>query len=324
MPLFLAIDAGGTKTDFALAGPTEIIARARTESIKTLHVDAGTARERLEAGLTLIQAQSGVNLSQVAVTCVGAAGSQIPSVHAWLTVEIKRSVEGKLILVEDVEIALDAAFGVGKGVLVLAGTGSNVAGRCSDGNLVVHGGWGPALADYASGHTLCQTALRKAFIALDEGHTSLFLTRVLQKCNSNEMANLVEQANRASGTWFAELSPLLSECAALGDKISLRAIETETSILARLARVAVTEVFGPLRPERNPRIAFAGSIMEHFNVVRESVENNIRRLVPDATFSPNIVSPIEGALFRARAAFDLNCQHDDLATQASLRSTAAL
>jgi len=308
MPLFLAIDAGGTKTDYALSDSTEIIATARTESIKTLRVDGGTARKRLESGLTHISVQSGVSLSQIGVTCIGAAGSQIPSVHAWLNAEIKRLVGGQLILVEDVEIALDAAFGLGRGVLILAGTGSNVAGRCSDGSLVTHGGWGPALADYASGHTLCQTALRESFIALDEGHTSLFLTKVLQQCSSTEIASLVEQANRGSATWFAELSPLLSECAVLGDKVTLRAIDEETSLLARLAKVAITEVFGPIRPQRNPRIAFAGSIMEHFAIVRESVETNIRRLVPDAIFSANSVSPIEGALFRARSAFVPNHQ----------------
>ncbi len=38
-------------------------------------------------------------------------------------------MSGELILLGDVEIALDAAFHGGAGVLVLAGTGSNVAGR---------------------------------------------------------------------------------------------------------------------------------------------------------------------------------------------------
>jgi glucosamine kinase len=324
MPLFLAIDAGGTKTDYVLADSSEIVATARTESIKTLRVDGGTAKKRLEWGLSHLRAQSGESLANIAVTCVGAAGSQVPSVNSWLSAEIKSLVGGRLILVEDVEIALDAAFKADEGVLVLAGTGSNVAGRRSDGSLVVHGGWGPALADYASGHTLSQTALRESFIAFDEGHTSLFLQRVLQHWKINEIADLVDYANRATGRSFAELAPILSECAVANDEVSLRAIEAETAVLARIATIAVNEVFGEMMPQRSPRIALAGSIMEHFTVVRESIQNNIRRLVPDVTFNPHIASPIDGALYRARNSFEVETQKEHSAAHDIKSSTVAL
>jgi SP family myo-inositol transporter-like MFS transporter 13 len=118
MPLFLAIDAGGTKTDYVLADSSEIVATARTESIKTLRVDGGTAKKRLEWGLSHLRAQSGESLANIAVTCVGAAGSQVPSVNSWLSSEIKSLVGGRLILVEDVEIALDAAFKADEGGLL--------------------------------------------------------------------------------------------------------------------------------------------------------------------------------------------------------------
>ena len=324
MPLFLAIDAGGTKTDYVLADSSEIIATARTESIKTLRVDGATAKKRLESGLSHLRAQSGESLAHIAVTCVGAAGSQVPSVHSWLSSVIKAIVGGRLILVEDVEIALDAAFRADKGVLVLAGTGSNVAGRCSDGSLVVHGGWGPALADYASGHTLSQTALRESFLALDEGHTSLFLQRVLQHWKINDIASLVEHANRATGRSFAELAPILSECAAANDEISLRAIESETTVLARIAKIAVSEVFGPPTPQRSPSVALAGSIMEHFTIVRKSIRNNIQRVVPDVSFIAHIVSPIDGALYRARNAFKSDANTELSAAQAVASSKVAL
>ena len=44
MPFYLAIDAGGTKTDYLLADETRELARVRSATIKRLRVDAGSAR----------------------------------------------------------------------------------------------------------------------------------------------------------------------------------------------------------------------------------------------------------------------------------------
>jgi glucosamine kinase len=63
-----------------------------------------------------------------------------------------RSVAGEILLCGDVEIALDAAFRGGTGILVIAGTGSNVVGRAEDGRMHRAGGWGPAVGDKGSGH----------------------------------------------------------------------------------------------------------------------------------------------------------------------------
>jgi N-acetylglucosamine kinase-like BadF-type ATPase len=100
----------------------------------------------------------------------------------------------------------------------------------------MRGGWGPALAIYACGHTVSQRALQESFIGLDEGDSSLFLQRALEHGNLTEIAGVVDHANRATGTSFAELVPILSECAAAGDRVSLRAIEIEAEILARLGQ----------------------------------------------------------------------------------------
>ena len=60
-------------------------------------------------------------------------------------------LSGDILLAGDEEIALDAAFSGGAGVLVVAGTGSNLIGRAGDGRLIHVGGWGPVLADEGLG-----------------------------------------------------------------------------------------------------------------------------------------------------------------------------
>ena len=59
MPFYLAIDAGGTKTDYLLADETRELARVRSATIKRLRVDADTAARTLDDALTQLSALGG-------------------------------------------------------------------------------------------------------------------------------------------------------------------------------------------------------------------------------------------------------------------------
>ena len=119
MAFFLAIDAGGTKTDYLLANESRTLARVRTGTIKRLRTDNETAAQNLEEGLLKLTAASGVSMSAVNRTCIGTAGETVPLVADWLRSALARRVAGSLLLLGDVEIALDAAFKGGPGILVL-------------------------------------------------------------------------------------------------------------------------------------------------------------------------------------------------------------
>ena len=124
MPLYLAIDAGGTKTDYLLADEHAVLARSRSGTVKRLRTTAAVAAEHLDAGLAELTRQSGRSLRDVTRTVLGTAGESVPLVTEFLRQQLSSRVGGQLLLVGDVEIALDAAFHGGPGVLVLAGTGS--------------------------------------------------------------------------------------------------------------------------------------------------------------------------------------------------------
>ena len=154
MPYFLALDIGGTKTDYLLADETSELARVRTGTIKRMRTDASTAAANLDQALAELTALTGVSMRAIARTCIGTAGETVPLVTNWLREAFAARVSGDLLLLGDVEIALDAAFHGNIGVLAMAGTGSNVAGRMPDGTLITAGGWGPELADQGSGHKI--------------------------------------------------------------------------------------------------------------------------------------------------------------------------
>jgi glucosamine kinase len=180
MPFYLAIDAGGTSTRCALADSGRILGRASTGSVKLMRVAEPEATARLHAMLDQVSAAAGVPLTRVTQTCFGLAGLSIPAVRAWATRAIAARISTPLTLLGDEEIALDAAFrprpGPGAppsstpwagGILIIAGTGSNIIGRTAGGTLHRAGGWGPVLGDEGAGYWIGLEAIRAALRALD-------------------------------------------------------------------------------------------------------------------------------------------------------------
>lgn len=301
MALFLAVDAGGTKTDYVLANDSVILARVRGGTIKRMRADEAEALANLEEALVELARRSGLSLMEVTHSCVGTAGDSVPLVVDWLRAEIPARVGGELRIVGDVEIALDAAFQGRPGVLVLSGTGSNVAGRGPDGAISTTGGWGPLLADQGSGHRIGQEALRAIFLAKDEGRESTLLDAVTKFWKLENVEHLIEYANRVPTPDLSQLAPLVVQCADMGDGIAdqvLRGQGRELGYLVRLLvrRLRVTSGDVTFAPE----IAFAGSIMERVPRVRDALLADIRSEFASVSAKEGIVDPVEGALWRAR------------------------
>jgi glucosamine kinase len=301
MSFFLAVDAGGTKTDYLLADETKELARVRGGTIKRMRVDDATATANLDESLTALTSLSGVAMSAIARTCIGTAGETVLLVTDWLRKAFGERVSGELILLGDVEIALDAAFPGQPGVLALAGTGSNVAGRDASGTLTSAGGWGPALADQGSGHKIGQRALRAMFSAIDEGHETQLLPAVLKFWELKSLDEIVAFANQIPSPDFSRLTHLVLQCADDGDEIATAVLAGEGEDLAYLVRLVMRRLQATsANPLWIPPIAFAGSIMEKVAPVRRSLIAALEREFPGVHTVDGVVDPIMGALWRAR------------------------
>ena len=115
MAYFLGVDAGGTKTEFLLGDEGSELGRVQTGSIKRLRREEAATEQNLTYALGELAAQTGVSMLSVARCCVGASGSTAPLVSEWITTAFRPRVGGDLLLVEDVDIALDAVFRGGRG-----------------------------------------------------------------------------------------------------------------------------------------------------------------------------------------------------------------
>jgi N-acetylglucosamine kinase-like BadF-type ATPase len=259
MRLFLAIDAGGSRTQSLLADETRVLARATTGTVKLMRVGEPEATARLQAMLAEIAAAAGVSLSHISRTCFGLAGISSPAARAWASRVLSSSVAGELLLCGDEEIALDAAFAGGPGILVVAGTGSNAIGRTAAGEIFGAGGWGPVLGDEGSGHWIGLEAIRAALRAHDReplgdanraqpGSDPTSLLREIERhWKLNSLGELVAYANRRGdcehpAPEFASLAPVVARCAEQGDALAAEVLTRAGEQLAEL----VARVFGKM------------------------------------------------------------------------------
>ena len=301
MGYFLALDAGGTKTDCWLADEDQILARGTGETIKLMSVGVPEAGARLRTLVNETARSAGVPLFSITRSCVGLAGVSSAGVRTWAEVTFADFVSGDLVLVGDEEIALQAAFGEGPGILVIAGTGSHVVGRCSNGSRMTAGGWGPMLGDEGSGHWIGLEALRTGLRARDRGVPSCLLRDISTFWQVENVAALLSKANHRPQPEFSSLATVVAECAGRGDALAASVLDRAGEELAAQVSVVVSKMqaagcgAGDLR-----RVAFTGSILGKVPAVLASMRGALKRVQPGSELDLEPVLPIEGALARAR------------------------
>src|ERR1700679_1147255 len=110
MAIYVAIDAGGTKTQCWVADETQVLGRAAGGTVKLMMVGEELATARLRDVILEAAAAAGVDPKSVTRTCMGLAGISSESTRAWAERTLHGIVGGELDLCGDEEIALDAAF----------------------------------------------------------------------------------------------------------------------------------------------------------------------------------------------------------------------
>ena len=312
MPLFLAIDGGGTKTRCLLADETRVLARASTGTVKLMRVAETEATSRLRAMLDEVVGGAGVSLGAITQTCFGLAGSSSGAVREWARKAIASAgVGGGLLLCGDEEIALDAAFAGGPGILVIAGTGSNAIGRSPDGSLFGAGGWGPVLGDEGSGFWIGLEAVRGALRAQDrqgDGAGAALLKEIQSEWKLGSLGDLVALANlrapseTATPPDFASLAPVVTRCAAGGDVLAQDVLRRAGNELAGLVMLVSRKMAATMQPAAGKEIsvAYTGSVLEQIEPVRAAFLARLAAALPAARIRESAVDPLDGALWRAR------------------------
>jgi glucosamine kinase len=167
--LGLGIDAGGTRTRWALAGPDgKVIAEGKVGGLSALQMHSASGRHTVHATFSaLAKAVLGHGQPlriQAGLTGFGGDGEQL---QRWLA-ELLAVPLRAVTLCNDIEIAYLGSFEPGQGYLVYAGTGSIGAYIDADGRSHRAGGRGVVLDDGGGGFWIAREALRHIWRNEDE------------------------------------------------------------------------------------------------------------------------------------------------------------
>src|SRR5512138_830632 len=147
MAYFLGIDGGGTKTTCLAGDESRVLGSATAGGCSIVRLGEEAARRNLQAAIQQAGEQARISPLQITSVCLGAAGVSATGAREKLAAIIRELVPGRVAVVGDMDIALQAAFSDGPGVIVIAGTGSIACGRNQDGKTARVGGWGYAISD---------------------------------------------------------------------------------------------------------------------------------------------------------------------------------
>lgn len=301
MAFFVALDGGGTKTECWVADETRVRGQASGPTVKIMNVGEQAATQNLRSIVREALGAAGIAGDSIVRTCFGLAGSSSAEARQWAEDTLRELVSGGVIIAGDEQIALDAAFRGGPGVLVIAGTGSHVTGRCADGSTVGAGGWGPVLGDEGSGNWIGLEAIRACLRARDRGVESCLLREVQQAWQLDNLASLVARANMRERPDFASLTTVLASCADDGDALAQGVLDHAGEELATQVSLVISKMRAANCAAADAsRVAFTGSVLGKIPRVLRAMDEHLRATWPEIRVDTNAVQPLEGALWRAR------------------------
>jgi glucosamine kinase len=302
--IFLGIDGGGSKTSCVIGDETSVLGTGTGGPSNVVRVGEERARESLTAAIAQALTVANLKPSEISRICVGLAGAARPEISQVVERIILEIIPGdadphRITVVGDTVIALQAAFGSGPGVIVIAGTGSIAYGRNRGGQTARAGGWGFAISDEGSGHWIGRTAVAAAIAAGDENPSqNLPLIDILLKSwRLQTIEQLVPAANATPPPDFAALFPAVLKLAESGDRIAVDVLTQAGTQLADLAGVLFRRLFPN---SGGVPVAMSGGVFASSALVRQVFYNNLCSEHPGAALNPNVIEPVRGALELAR------------------------
>src|SRR5215471_19049364 len=281
MPLYLGIDAGGTKTECAVSNGAELLGQAVAGSCKLARVSPAQARENLHRAILDACAAAQVKPEGVKNVCIGLAEASLVEAVNWAQQTIRELIPDATIYVAgDHIIAHRAAFGTSPGVLIISGTGSIAFGRNQSGETARAGGWGPNVSDEGSAFWVGREAVTAALRAYDVGSNNGLLPVIAQSWQVAPQ-DVIGMANAAEPR-FAELAGAITEAAKRGDSTAGDIIKRAGQALATLGGAVIGRLWpgGGVVP-----VALSGGVLQGSALVRQAFKDEMRSRQPEAAIS---------------------------------------
>ena len=246
--MYLGVDGGQTTTR-AVIGDSSGRVLGSGFGGQSNHVKGPEGRRRLIEAVTACVSEASRNAGiapedvEFEAACLGFTGG-MEGKH-----EILRSILKcrRLMVTDDLTIALAGAHAAQPGIITIAGTGSVSMGRNARGQVARAGGWGYAFGDDGGAWGIVREAMRAA-LRMDEGWGPPTLLRalLLQATGESDLHRLrrkfyTEDYPRPRVAAFARL---VDEAAQQGDSVATGILERAADHLVTLTQGVRRRIFG--------------------------------------------------------------------------------
>lgn len=292
----LGFDGGGTKTECLLADAEgNVLARATTGPSNPLRAGYMKAWFALGEAADSVMARQKITADRIGGVCAGLGGAGRPGVVRRVTTYFERSFpRAEIRVTTDLEIALEAAFGGGEGILLLAGTGSAALGRDANGRIARAGGRGPWFSDEGSAFDIGREAVRAVALADEQRGPETALTKkIISPHHWRDWTILLEAVSKNADDVFPKIFPFVAQLADKGDAVSQRILTGAAASLAGLAQAVAKELGWT---DRTFDIAKSGGVYGHSKFFDAAIEAETIKLIPRARLIGVDVSPAEAAV----------------------------
>ena len=289
----VALDVGGTKTHLVV----ETLAGDRI--LDTVISSHDWDAEPAAHGADWLAARLKANLpSDIAAASIAFGAQGINRADTGRALEAALLDRGyRVHAVNDAALIVPAA-GFATGIGVIAGTGAIAVGTDPDGQPLSAGGWGCVIGDEGGAAALVREATRAALKAHDEGRPDDgLLSALIQDFDVEDAERLTRKVNDdpTAENWAPH-------CAAIFDAADRGSLLAEKVIAQGAADLAA--LVGQLRNRgaTGNDVVVAGSVIVNQSRLFEAFKVALRQEHPRLAVHRLTVSPVEGALFLARAA----------------------
>ena len=302
MRAVLGIDVGGTKTHALIASDNgEVLGFGQGVGSNWESVGLEAAYETWAQVMQDALSEAGLSAAQLIGGGYGLAGLDWPSDHDRLRPLVDHlGVGGLQVLVNDAFEALWAGTRDGCGVVVIAGTGTTVAGRNRQGEEARTLGFSAHFGDWGGAGDI----VRAAIYAIATAHTgrgvpTALSQRFVEVTRSRDAADFLEGLTRGRFRLDASAAPHVFEVAQAGDEVAQGIFRRAGRELGGNATVIIRRL--DMESEAFDLVLSGGVLRSGNRLLLETLEGAVRQAAPLAHPILLTAPPVIGA---ALLAFD--------------------
>ncbi len=245
--LYLGVDVGGTKGDYALCdGEGNLLSRRKTEGGNPNDRGTGVYAAALSETIASVLGDRRAD-----AIFIGGAGCGVGE-NARRIEEALSGLYPGITVRSDLVNAVRCGLRGQDGVTVIAGTGFCLA-VSQNGQIRTLGGYGYFFEEGGSGWSAAREAIMAALDARDGIGEKTVLLPLLEEKLGGDLRDSLTLLYQGGRRFVASLASLVSEGCRRGDAVSLRIIDRQAAYICRVIGAA-----GRFFPEREFPVAFVG------------------------------------------------------------------